>query len=131
MKCRKDDVAEELLEEYTENVDDSIRYNPLITTTRITGYSKLGKVEKALAIYIHEFNVKVDVDDKTTKFLDTSTLNALLEGCVKKSYVDDAEKVYNIHLKAEGVVDVSTVSIMIKGYCKSKHMVSIIKVYMI
>lgn len=51
MKSKQEHAAEDLLNEYTENVDENIRKHPKIITTMITGYSKLGKVDRALTIY--------------------------------------------------------------------------------
>lgn len=120
LKSKQEQVAESLLDEYTENVDTEIRHNPLIVCTLITGYSKLNKIDEAYEIYTQEFNVQKSVGTK--KYLTSFALNALLEGCVRKGYTNDIESIFKYHSQEKGIVDISTISIMIKGYCKNKQM---------
>lgn len=54
------------------------------------------------------------------KFLDTTTLNALLEGCFKRNYLNEATDIFKHHLQSPNCVDDNTTTIMIKGYCKGK-----------
>lgn len=120
LKCKQEHVAEDLLNEYAENVDKHIRKNYHIVCTLITGYSKLGKVDKALELYTEDFNVQKGTDKENLKFLNTTALNALLEGCIKKNYIRDAEMIFNYHLQAEGIVDETSASSLVKGFCKAK-----------
>jgi len=128
MKCKHEQVAENLLEEYSENVDEEIRHNYQIVCTMITGYSKLGKVDKAFEIYtmmvqkkIEQSNLANTLSDET-HFLNTATLNSFLECLVKKNYIKDAEVIFHYHLKTSGIVDLNCVSILIRGFCKSKQL---------
>jgi pentatricopeptide repeat protein len=121
MKCKQENTAESLMNEYAENVDKHIKKNYQILWTMITGYSKLWKVDKAFEIYCREFNDKIEVDKENLKFLNTPTLNALLECLVKKNYIRDAEDIFQYHLQASCVVDSTSASLMIKGFCKAKN----------
>ncbi|CAI2372013.1 unnamed protein product [Moneuplotes crassus] len=122
MKCKKDHLAEGLLTEYTENVDSQIRSNHAILCTLITGYCKLNKVNEALGVYSSEFKTNDSDEETEKKYLTTSALNALLEGSVKIGNIAVAEFIFDHHAQAPGVIDISSVSILIKGYCNINSM---------
>jgi len=78
MKCKKDALAEQLIKDYSPAFIDNPESRSVLNHIMIKGYAKIGKMDKALEIYLNQFKEKKN-DQEPIKFLDTRVLNDMIE----------------------------------------------------
>lgn len=94
MKCKQDQLAQDLLDEYTSNVDRGIRRDTRIVSTLVRGYSKLGKLDQAIKLFAQKFGYDSE-DKENAKVADPNTLHVLVESCVKKGLLTQAQQLFD------------------------------------